>query len=420
MDYGWSVRYSFLEICAPTGSTVDMSCTFSYPARIKNHVNRLENTFWFTSKIDNEYSDVEKNSSFSGRVKNTCVENECFLKITNLRKNDTDEYKFRFVTNKDRYFGQPGVALHATDLEVQVSRRDKALLLECLSSCPDDNSFIWFKNEQIIEYETSRYYHPVQDFLTDRYSCALQRYEELPSPSVYAPKLPSVSVSPSAEIKEGSSVTLTCSSDANPAAKYTWYKENEDSPKASGQIFTITDVRDEHSGNYYCEAKNKMGRRKSSLHLIVVVTEGGNLPIVAGLVTVVLLVIVALFIFLWIRKKRASKEPSQAAERRHDRHQSFAQRPHSEREPAHEKQRSKVIHLPDQGEPEEQDELQYASVQFSQNQADLYSNIRPARPIRHTERQDVSEYAAVRFTGNATRTRRQDEATELYSTVNKH
>ena len=39
------------------------------------------------------------------------------------------------------------------------------------------------------------------------------------------PKLPSVSVSLSGEIVEGSSVTLTCSSDANPAAKYTWYKD---------------------------------------------------------------------------------------------------------------------------------------------------------------------------------------------------
>ncbi len=47
------------------------------------------------------------------------------------------------------------------------------------------------------------------------------------------PQLLSVSVSPSGEIVEGSSVTLSCSSDANPAANYTWYKENEDSPKAS-------------------------------------------------------------------------------------------------------------------------------------------------------------------------------------------
>uniref|UniRef100_A0A8C9ZND7 Ig-like domain-containing protein n=1 Tax=Sander lucioperca TaxID=283035 RepID=A0A8C9ZND7_SANLU len=77
--------------------------------------------------------------------------------------------------------------------------------------------------------------------------------------------LPSVSVSPSAEIVEGSSVTLTCST-----AKYTWYKENEDSPKASGQIFTITDFRAEHSGNYYCEAQNRRGRQNSTLHLTVV------------------------------------------------------------------------------------------------------------------------------------------------------
>ncbi|KAM3624634.1 uncharacterized protein V6R79_025831 [Siganus canaliculatus] len=86
----------------------------------------------------------------------------------------------------------------------------------------------------------------------------------------YAPRPPSVSVSPSGEIVEGSSVTLTCSSDANPAAIYTWYKENEDSPKASGQNFTITDFRAEHSGNYSCEAQNKRGRSNSTLLLAVV------------------------------------------------------------------------------------------------------------------------------------------------------
>jgi len=65
-------------------------------------------------------------------------------------------------------------------------------------------------------------------------------------------------------------VTLTCSSDANPAAYYTWYKEDEDSPKASGQIFTISDFGAEHSGNYSCGAQNKLGRSNSTLHLSVV------------------------------------------------------------------------------------------------------------------------------------------------------
>uniref|UniRef100_A0A3Q1I9A9 Ig-like domain-containing protein n=1 Tax=Anabas testudineus TaxID=64144 RepID=A0A3Q1I9A9_ANATE len=72
------------------------------------------------------------------------------------------------------------------------------------------------------------------------------------------------------EIVEGSSVTLTCSSDANPAANYTWYKENEESPKASGQIFTITDIRAEHSGNYYCVVQDTTSHYNSTLHLIVV------------------------------------------------------------------------------------------------------------------------------------------------------
>ncbi|XP_033985844.1 uncharacterized protein LOC117482008 [Trematomus bernacchii] len=85
---------------------------------------------------------------------------------------------------------------------------------------------------------------------------------------VDAPRIPSLSTL-SAEIEEGSSVTLTCSSDANPAANYIWYKEDEDSPKASGQIFTITDFRAEHSGSYSCGAQNKLGRSNSTLHLSV-------------------------------------------------------------------------------------------------------------------------------------------------------
>ncbi|KAJ4944601.1 hypothetical protein JOQ06_013144 [Pogonophryne albipinna] len=46
--------------------------------------------------------------------------------------------------------------------------------------------------------------------------------------------------------------------------------------------------------------------------------------------------------------------------------------------------------VPDQ--LEQQDDLQYASVHFSNNRADpLYSNMRAARPLRHTEQQEVPE-----------------------------
>ncbi|XP_068569082.1 B-cell receptor CD22-like [Cebidichthys violaceus] len=122
-----------------------------------------------------------------------------------------------------------------------------------------------------------------------------------------APKLPSVSVSSSAEIVEGSSVTLTCSSDANPAANYTWYKEDEDSPKASGQIFIITDFRAEHSGSYYCEAQNNRGCSNSTLHLTVVAVLDKTTMIIryTRWTLVVVIPILLLLVCLWMRKKKA-------------------------------------------------------------------------------------------------------------------
>lgn len=84
------------------------------------------------------------------------------------------------------------------------------------------------------------------------------------------PRPPTVSVAPSAVVEEGSSLTLNCSSDANPEANYIWHKENEDLPLASGQSFTITDIQAEHNGYYYCVVWNIMGRANSAPHLVTV------------------------------------------------------------------------------------------------------------------------------------------------------
>ena len=86
--------------------------------------------------------------------------------------------------------------------------------------------------------------------------------------STDAPQTPSVSVRPSGEVVEGSSVTLSCSSDANPAANYTWFKEHEDSVIESGQNYTITNITAQLGGNYYCQAHNAFGRHNSTLLFI--------------------------------------------------------------------------------------------------------------------------------------------------------
>jgi hypothetical protein len=82
------------------------------------------------------------------------------------------------------------------------------------------------------------------------------------------PKNTSVSVSPSGGIVEGSSVTLTCSSDANPPVQiYIWYKTNgaETSMRHSGWSYRITNIIPEDRGEYYCLAVNEVGCKRSKL-----------------------------------------------------------------------------------------------------------------------------------------------------------
>ncbi|XP_078022742.1 Fc receptor-like protein 5 [Epinephelus lanceolatus] len=283
-----------------------------------------------------------------------------------------------------------------------------SVTLTCSSDANPAADYTWYKEDHTIFQgpEGNYYFKSISSEDRGIYNCkAENQYGWIMSSSLsvdvqYAPKLPSVSVSPSAEIVEGSSVTLTCSSDANPAANYTWYKENKDSPKASGQIFTITDIRAEHSGNYYCEAQNTRGRHNSTLHLPVVAdrsSSGAGKLVAAGTITVVLLAVILLAVFLWIRKKRASRDSSEPGERADNR---------------------------EQRQPEEQGDLQYASIRFS-NQADpLYYNMRPAQPLRHTEQREDVEYVTVKFNSarTAPRTRGRGGGADpaaLYSTVNK-
>ncbi|XP_063739741.1 carcinoembryonic antigen-related cell adhesion molecule 1-like isoform X1 [Eleginops maclovinus] len=304
----WGVTYSSTEICAVKGSTVEINCRYTYPSRWRGGVNTVEKTFWFTKQKDGEPVDLRTDSEYAGRVETLCKNNICTLRIRNLRESDSAQYRFKFKTNQEGFEGSPGVTLSVTDLQVtSPSNR-----LYCQSRCPHSSnpSYIWYKNGQIIQGQTS--YHTEHQNNGDSYSCALKGHEDFPSPPVYAPKLPSVSVSPSAEIEEGSSVTLTCSSDANPAANYTWYKENEDSPKASGQIFTITDFRAEHSGSYSCEAQNKLGRSNSTLHLTVGTGSSRMMVNIIRTTLGVLILIPVFLLSLWKRKNKAVRSSTGA------------------------------------------------------------------------------------------------------------
>ncbi|XP_077935945.1 pregnancy-specific beta-1-glycoprotein 11-like isoform X2 [Gasterosteus aculeatus] len=306
---GWRVNYHQTDVCAVKGSTVDISCDITYPPGIDP--SDIKDRFWFTKEKDGEPVDLRTDSEYSGRVKYGCNSVSCYLTITYVRESDSAEYKFTLMTNKpgEKYTGSPGVTLSVTGLQVQVRRSDSTWLeLTCHSSCVLSGraEYVWSKNGEIIKTGSSLL---VSSGSTDRYSCNLRGPWDNGSPAVYGPQRPSVSVSPSAEMLEGDSVTLTCSADANPAANYTWYKEHEDSPRASGQNFTITDFTAEHSGNYYCEAQNEMGRSNSTLLRITSSGKRGSTWSTTAIIVIsVLLLIIIILAVPYIKRRRMSPE----------------------------------------------------------------------------------------------------------------
>ena len=106
------MNYTLQSVCALRGSSVDLSCSYTYPSG-----HTVTKTLWFTTWKTNHFApdDLSLDPEYAGRVQYRGNNNsEATLTITDLRERDAAVYKFRFITNKDKWFGQPGVSLSVT------------------------------------------------------------------------------------------------------------------------------------------------------------------------------------------------------------------------------------------------------------------------------------------------------------------
>ncbi|XP_035991127.1 B-cell receptor CD22 [Fundulus heteroclitus] len=96
---------------------------------------------------------------------------------------------------------------------------------------------------------------------------------------LYSPKNTDVSVSPPGPVLENSEVTLTCSSNANPAVKnYTWYRVDggHETVFGTGRILNVKVSTDRKI--IFCKAENYLGEGRSHLKHISVQVPSKILP----------------------------------------------------------------------------------------------------------------------------------------------
>eukprot|EP00079_Xenopus_tropicalis_P019884 XP_012810106.1 PREDICTED: B-cell receptor CD22-like [Xenopus tropicalis] len=126
----------------------------------------------------------------------------------------------------------------------------------------------------------------------------------------YSPKNVRVISDGKKERKEGDAVSLTCASDANPAANaFTWYNNKRDGTvelrEEQGRSITVTVGRGRET--FSCTARNPLGTGNSSvLDLQVLSTQTGEEPpigiILGGGAGAVLVILLALGLYLFLRK----------------------------------------------------------------------------------------------------------------------
>ncbi|KAF4118227.1 hypothetical protein G5714_000278 [Onychostoma macrolepis] len=311
----WNVQYLNMKKCALKGSTINLSGSYKHPDRLT-----VTEIFWTVNPNKGEEPvNLLNHPDYSGRVQFLQKDQTLILSLSNVKHEDEAQYCIRILTDikKERYLGYPGIELNVAELRVEIPEEvveGESPVLFCKTTCDlsDKTDFTWYKNSKRVSESIGSnqlLLRSVSSDDTGNYSCAVRDQKHLSSPARtlsvrYPPKSVSVSISPSGEIVEGDSVTLSCSSDSNPPAlNFSWFKENQTSAVGSGQSFIISSFNSSHSGRYYCEAQNQHGSQRSAS---VSVTSAGRQKTVlyaaAGIGATLICICIIIVVIKIIRK----------------------------------------------------------------------------------------------------------------------
>ncbi|CAM4566190.1 unnamed protein product [Leuciscus chuanchicus] len=292
------------KIEALSGSCVIIKCTYDIEG--KHDIDLTESAaigVWSKDGNNVFNSRVPNSNHFKGKITGKLHEKNCTTIFYNVSSNHNGKYHFRIESGDLKYSylkntstvnvivspPKPTVKLYKDQDQEVLEGRSVSLRCsaETLCSSPPP-TLTWSFTPRIPLSESSRQqellisdlnftathrHHRVTFTCTITYQ--LQDKNKTAQDNItlhvqYPPKNTSVSVFPSGSVLEGSSVTLTCRSDANPAElNYTWSRKSERELKQlqTGDTLTFNRTNPTQRGWYHCKAQNKHGYNESSVML---------------------------------------------------------------------------------------------------------------------------------------------------------
>ncbi|XP_073669943.1 sialic acid-binding Ig-like lectin 14 [Paramisgurnus dabryanus] len=311
----WSISLPE-KIEALSGSCVTINCTFDINNTYDKYLTDSAAGVWYkdghTDNSNIVFNSSNPNLPFKGKIIGKLKDKNCTTTFYDVTSNHEGTFYFRIegngplkMTFRWKFVSidvidsppSPTVQMFKDQMEVKVHEEvleGSSMCLRCsaktlCSSSPP--TLTWSSTDRLHLNESSRLQLDQQnqtEIISDlnftathlqhgvTFICTItyqlhQRNTTAQSNTTlrvqYAPKNTSVFVFPSNSVLEGSSVTLICSSDGNPAVfNYTWYRENggqlEELQTGYNLTFNVADRT--HTGRYYCQVKNHHGTQNTS------------------------------------------------------------------------------------------------------------------------------------------------------------
>ncbi|XP_061800873.1 B-cell receptor CD22 [Nerophis lumbriciformis] len=159
---------------------------------------------------------------------------------------------------------------------------------------------------QNLTFPAVRAHHSGQYYCTAWNRLGRQSSQTAALTVLYPPKNTSVLARPSSVVDAGRPLTLTCSSQANPAVdNFTWHRLTTNGASVqswgsrSGPVFAFSEVGPGESGQYYCEARNRIGVHSSPVLTVRVrgrlkaIALASAVGVSAGLITLTVAIMIS-------------------------------------------------------------------------------------------------------------------------------